>query len=73
MKLPANPPTISRTWRVRPGTADMLDAAVARLGIPHSTLVDALLEMALAEEAAGDLVVARRPIQWGLEGIYRNR
>ena len=67
------PPRQARTWRIRTGTLAMLDEAVERLGIPHSTLVDALLEQILAEEAAGELLVARKPIQWGLEGIYRNR
>ena len=49
----------------------MLDAAVVRLGIPQSTLVDALLEHGLAAEAAGQLVIARRPVKWELTRLHR--
>ena len=65
------PPRLARTWRIRTGTLAMLDEAVARLGVPHSVLVDALLEQVLAEEAAGVLVVTTRPVQWELERVYR--
>lgn len=61
---------ICRSYRIRRGTLDMLDEAVERLGIPQSHLVDALLEHALNAEAAGELVVARRPVKWELEKVY---
>lgn len=65
--------TVTRTYRLRPGTVDMLDEAVERLGILPSHLLDALLEHALAAEAAGELVVTRRPARWELEKVYPAR
>lgn len=62
--------TVTRTYRLRPGTVAMLDEAVERLGIPQSHLLDALLEHALAAEAAGELVITRRPVKWELEKVY---
>jgi hypothetical protein len=62
--------TVTRSYRLRPGTVAMLDEAVERLGIPQSHLLDALLEHALAAEAAGELVIVRRPVAWELEKIY---
>ena len=61
---------VTRTYRLRPGTVAMLNEAVERLGIPPSNLLDALLEHALAAEAAGELVVMRRPARWELEKVY---
>lgn len=61
--------TVTRTYRLNARTVDALDAAVARLGLQQSTLVDALLAHALAVEAAGELVIARRPVKWELESI----
>ena len=65
--------TITRTYRLRPSTVDALDAAVARLGLQQSILIDALLAHALAAEAAGKLVSARRPVKWELESIRTER
>ena len=62
--------TVTRTYRLRAGTLAMLDEAAARLGIPQSNLVDALLEHALDAEAAGQLCIARRPVKWELERVY---
>ena len=61
--------TVTRTYRLNARTVDALDAAVARLGLQQSTLVDALVAHALAVEAAGKLVIARRPVKWELESI----
>ena len=65
--------TITRTYRLRPSTVDALDAAVARLGLQQSTLIDALLEHALKAEAVGQLVIARRPVKWELERVYTEK
>ena len=65
--------TITRTYRLNARTVDALDAAVARLGLQQSILVDALLAHALTAEAAGKLVIARRPVKWELESIRTER
>ena len=61
---------VTRTYRLRPSTLASLDAASARLGIPQSTLVDALLDFSLTAEAAGKLCISRRPVKWELERVY---
>ena len=65
--------TITRTYRLRPSTVDALDAAVARLGLQQSILIDALLAHALTAEATGQLVIARRPVKWELESVYTEK
>ncbi len=65
--------TITRTYRLNARTVDALDATVARLGIPQSALVDALLDFSLTAEAAGKLVIARRPVKWELERVYTEK
>jgi len=50
-----------------------LDAAVERLGIPQSHLVDALLDFALAAEVEGRLVITRRPTAFEVERVYSAR
>ncbi len=60
----------ARTYRLRPSVLAQLDAASARLAIPQSLLVDALLAHVLEEEAAGRLVIARKPTAWAIESIY---
>ncbi len=64
---------ITRTYRLNARTVDALDAAVARLGLQQSTLVDALLDFSLTAEAAGKLCIARRPVKWELERVYTEK
>ena len=61
---------VTRTWRLRAGTVSALDAAVERLKIPQSHLVDALLDFALSAELEGRLVITRRPTAFEVERVY---